>query len=154
MILVDTSVWIDHLHKVEPRLVEQLERDEVACHPLVIEELALGSLADRAAILRLLGDLAAMPMVSHVEVRTLVESHELWGRGLSAVDAHLLRPSGSCRVPSSGRGTSVSRPLRIHIGVRTPRSYHAEVASVIAPHDGRLGRAALPTYWARSRRAR
>jgi predicted nucleic acid-binding protein len=90
MILVDTSVWIDHLHKAEPRLVEQLERDEVACHPLVIEELALGSLADRAAILSLLGDLAAMPMVSHVEVRTLVESHDLWGRGLSAVDAHLL----------------------------------------------------------------
>ena len=90
MILVDTSVWIDHLHKKEPRLVEQLERDEVVCHPLVIEELGLGSIADRVAVLSLLGDLGALPVASHAEARSLVESHRLWGRGLSAVDAHIL----------------------------------------------------------------
>jgi predicted nucleic acid-binding protein len=90
VILVDSSVWIDHLHKAEPRLVEQLERDEVACHPLVIEELGLGSIVVRSTVLGFLEDLAAMPVASHDEVRTLVESHRLWGRGLSAVDAHIL----------------------------------------------------------------
>ncbi len=90
MILVDASVWIDHLHRTEPRLVEHLERDEVACHPLVIEELGLGSLADRPAVLGLLADLASLPVASHVEVRTLVESNRLWGRGLGAIDVHLL----------------------------------------------------------------
>ena len=41
MILVDTSVWIDHLHDSEPTLNDVLARDEVVCHPLVIQELAL-----------------------------------------------------------------------------------------------------------------
>ncbi len=45
MILVDTSVWIDHLHSADPHLVELPNRDEVGCHPLVIEEIALGSIA-------------------------------------------------------------------------------------------------------------
>ncbi|MBX3029967.1 MAG: type II toxin-antitoxin system VapC family toxin [Chloroflexi bacterium] len=90
MILVDTSVWIDHLHRADPRLVGHLERDEIASHPLVIEELGLGSIADRATVLGLLGDLALLPVASHVEVRALVEAHRLWGRGLGAVDVHLL----------------------------------------------------------------
>ena len=45
MILVDTSVWIDHLHRSEPRLVELTEREEIACHPMVAGELGLA--ADR-----------------------------------------------------------------------------------------------------------
>lgn len=90
MILVDTSVWIDHLHRAEPRLAERLERDEVACHPLVIEELGLGSIVGRETMLGLLEALASMPVASHEEVRHLVDSHHLWGRGLGAIDAHLL----------------------------------------------------------------
>lgn len=90
MILVDTSVWIDHLHQGVPRLAQQLERDEIASHPLVIEELGLGSISRREEVLALLGNLTQLPVVSHLEVRTLVESFRLWGRGLGAVDAHLL----------------------------------------------------------------
>lgn len=90
VILVDTSIWIDHLHATEPRLVTMLERDGVGCHPLVIEELALGSLARRDTVLRLLENLWRFPVVSHDEVMTLVSAHQLWGRGISAVDAHLL----------------------------------------------------------------
>lgn len=90
MILVDTSVWIDHLHATEPHLVQQLETDAVGCHPAVIEELALGSVAQREDVLRLLGSLRLFPVLRHEEVLALVESRRLWGRGLSAVDAHLL----------------------------------------------------------------
>lgn len=55
MILVDTSVWIDHLRATESTLVAALARDDVACHPLVIQELALGSMHKRDAVLELLG---------------------------------------------------------------------------------------------------
>jgi predicted nucleic acid-binding protein len=90
VILVDTSVWIDHLHRAQPTLVELLLRDEVACHPLVIEELMLGSIASLDAVLASLTLLQRTAVATHAEVRALVETHQLWGRGLSAVDAHLL----------------------------------------------------------------
>ncbi|GAB3016974.1 type II toxin-antitoxin system VapC family toxin [Mycobacterium bourgelatii] len=90
MILVDTSVWIDHLHTVERRLVERLELDAVGCHPLVIEELALGSIAGRDIVLDLLGNLTQFPTAQHAEIRHFVERRQLWGRGLSAVDVHLM----------------------------------------------------------------
>lgn len=90
MILVDTSVWIDHLHATESTLVDALARDDVACHPLVIQELALGSIRKRDAVLELLGRLTQSPYLSHVELLTLVSVRALWGKGLSPVDAHLL----------------------------------------------------------------
>lgn len=90
MILVDTSVWIDHLHATEPALVELLGNDDVGCHPLVIEELALGSIAQRAAMLELMASLRPFPVLNHDELLALVEGRRLWGRGLSATDAHLL----------------------------------------------------------------
>ncbi len=90
MILVDTSVWIDHLHATEPHLVDALSRDDVACHPLVIQELALGSIKNRNAVLESLGRLTQSPALHHDELLTLVSAHALWGKGLSPVDAHLL----------------------------------------------------------------
>lgn len=90
MILVDSSVWIDHLHSSEPSLVTLLENDQVGCHPAVIEELALGSIRQRDRILGLLENLQGFPVLTHAEVMTLVDGRQLWGRGLSAVDAHLL----------------------------------------------------------------
>ena len=90
MILVDTSVWIDHLHDSEPTLSDVLARDEVACHPLVIQELALASLKDRDAVLASLGRLTRNPSLSHNELLLLAGTHALWGRGLSPVDAQLL----------------------------------------------------------------
>jgi predicted nucleic acid-binding protein len=90
MILVDTSVWIDHLHSSEVLLVELLQRDEVGCHALVIEELALGSIKRRADVLGLLGQLRPFPQLSHDEVLSLIDGRRLWARGLSTVDVHLL----------------------------------------------------------------
>jgi predicted nucleic acid-binding protein len=90
MILVDTSIWIDHLHRTEPDLVALLEEAEVCLHPMIIGELALGSLQHRSAILSMLADLPAVPVATHAEVLQLVESNALYGIGLSLVDAHLL----------------------------------------------------------------
>ncbi len=90
MILVDTSIWIDHLHGTESRLVALLEDAEVCVHPMIIGELALGSLRDRSVVLALLGDLPGISVAAHAEVLQLIESHALYGTGLSLVDAHLL----------------------------------------------------------------
>lgn len=90
MILVDTSIWIDHLHAPDPRLAALLSNDDVGCHPYVIEELGLGPIKQRDVVLNLLENLRQFPMLDHTEVMTLVNGRRLWGRGLSAVDAHLL----------------------------------------------------------------
>ncbi len=90
MILVDTSIWIDHLHTAEPRLISLLIDDEIGCHHLVIEELALGSIEQRDVVLALLSDLHQFPAVTHLEILHLVERRRLWGRGLSAIDVNLL----------------------------------------------------------------
>ncbi|EAQ00079.1 hypothetical protein JNB_07909 [Janibacter sp. HTCC2649] len=100
MILVDTSVWIDHLHATEPRLVALLESDEVGCHPLVIQELALGSIRRRDHVLGLLANLRPFPTLGHDEVLAFVEGRRLWGRGLSAADAHLV---GAVTLVSGGQ---------------------------------------------------
>ena len=90
MILVDTAVWIDHLHASDDTLVSLLDQDRAGTHPMVIEELALGSMKNRARVLRLLGNLWKFPVLSHVELLALVDHHRLAGRGVSATDAHLL----------------------------------------------------------------
>jgi predicted nucleic acid-binding protein len=90
MILVDTSVWIDHLHEAEPELVALLSRSAVARHPMVVGELALGNLKNRSAVLAALAGLPALAVATHEEVLRLIEQRELFGTGLSLVDAHLL----------------------------------------------------------------
>lgn len=89
MILIDTSIWIDHLHACEPGVVALLGDDQVGCHPAVIEELALGSIKRRDVVLALLESLHEFPVLTHEELMALVAGRRLWGRGLSAVDAHL-----------------------------------------------------------------
>lgn len=90
MILVDTSVWIDHLHRADATLVELLLSDRVVTHPLVVEELALGSLARRDEVLRLMSGLGRASVLDHVALLALVDQQGLWGRGLSSADVHLL----------------------------------------------------------------
>jgi predicted nucleic acid-binding protein len=90
VILVDTSVWIDHLHRASKDLVEVLERGEVLTHPMVIGELALGSIRDRDTVLSLLARLRSTVVAGHDEVLAMVTARRLHGRGLSLVDAHLL----------------------------------------------------------------
>jgi predicted nucleic acid-binding protein len=90
MILVDTSVWVDHLRGTEKGLVQLLVDGEVLTHPLVIEELACGSLARRDEFLELLDALPLAPVASHHEVLDLIANEQLFSTGLGAVDAHLI----------------------------------------------------------------
>ena len=90
MILVDTSVWINHFHKSNPALVEALDRGEVLIHPFVIGELACGQLAKRREVLDLLSMLPASAMATDEETLHFIERHKLMGKGLGYIDIHLL----------------------------------------------------------------
>ena len=88
--LVDTSVWVDHLRRSDPKLSVLLSRGEVECHQFVIGELALGTLRRRSEILTLLLRLPQLRLVGHTEVLTFVDTHRLMGSGIGWIDAHLL----------------------------------------------------------------
>lgn len=90
MVLVDSSVWVDHFHRPEPRLVALLEAGEVLTHSLVIGELACGNLAQRRTTLGLLHALPTANEASAEEVLHLIERGRLYAAGLGVVDAHLL----------------------------------------------------------------
>lgn len=90
MILVDTSVWVDHLRRGNARLEELLNHEQVTCHPFVIGELACGHLRQREEILGLLGTLPSARVATHAEVMLMLESRRLMGCGLGYVDLHLL----------------------------------------------------------------
>ena len=90
MVLVDTSVWIDHFRNADERLAALLTRNEVLAHPFVIGELALGSIAKRAEVLRYLGNLPAALVATHDEVMIYIARHKLEAAGLGYVDAALL----------------------------------------------------------------
>jgi predicted nucleic acid-binding protein len=90
VIVVDTSVWIDHLRSGNATLAQLLEGGRVLGHPWVIGELALGRLSQRREILGLLNSLPQAVVATTDEVLTLVERHELYGLGIGYVDAQLL----------------------------------------------------------------
>lgn len=90
MILVDTSVWIDHLRKPEVRLQELLEIDEVVTHPFVRLELALGSIANREKFLSDLALLPQVPVAEADELFSLLELRKLYRRGIGVTDLHLV----------------------------------------------------------------
>ena len=90
VVLVDTSIWVDHFHKGEPLLEDLLSSGQVATHPFILGELACGSLTNRAEILELLSELPSTTIASNEEVMHLIEKHKLSGRGLGWIDAHLL----------------------------------------------------------------
>lgn len=90
MILVDTSVWIDHFRAAEPQLGNLLANNQVLAHPYVIGEIALGSVAKRADVLRHLTNLPAATTASHPEVMTFIDRHRLANTGVGYVDACVL----------------------------------------------------------------
>ena len=90
MILVDTSVWVEHLHTGDEELAELLSRGEVLAHPFVIGELALGNLQPRDPFLSDLRDLPQAVVAEDEEVLRLIDRQALFGRGIGYVDAHLL----------------------------------------------------------------
>lgn len=90
MILVDTTIWIDHFRGGDPQLVALLQNGHVLAHPCVIGELALGHLSQRGEILGLLQNLPRANAATDLEVLSLVENQQLFGLGIGYVEAHLL----------------------------------------------------------------
>jgi predicted nucleic acid-binding protein len=90
MILVDTSVWIDHFRHTEEHLVALLESEEVLVHPFVSGEIACGNLRNRKLILDYLEALPQATLVTEEEARALIENRSRSGRGIGYLDVHLL----------------------------------------------------------------
>jgi hypothetical protein len=90
VILVDSSVWIDHLRRADAILTDLLDRQQVLIHPFVIGELALGHLQPRDMILEVLMHLDRVIVAHDDEVMRLIEQERLFGLGLGYVDVHLL----------------------------------------------------------------
>ncbi|EPG64523.1 type II toxin-antitoxin system VapC family toxin [Leptospira wolffii] len=89
-VLVDTSVWINHLRKSDPKLVELLGSGLVRRHPMVEGELSLGNFKNKTSFLVEYVQLKEVPSATHQEVRTFTERNALSGAGIGWIDAHLL----------------------------------------------------------------
>ncbi len=89
-ILVDTSVWIDHLRDKDEQLIGLLKQNQVLMHPMVRGELACGYLHNWVQVLDLLNNLPKIPEASHDEAIYCLEMHELMGKGIGFIDLHLL----------------------------------------------------------------
>ena len=120
MILVDTSVWIDHLRAGDDALAELLDQGKVLAHPFVIGELALGKLTKRNIILGTLRDLPQAAVATDDEVLQFIERHELFGHGIGYVDAHLL-----AALRLTGGASLWTRDKRL-----CSAAHHAQIATV------------------------
>ena len=90
MVLVDTSVWINHLRNKDQHLEELLLEGEVVCHPHIIGELACGNIKNRHEIISLLQALPQTPLVDFQEFFYFIDQNQLHGNGIGFVDIHLL----------------------------------------------------------------
>lgn len=90
MILIDTSVWIDHLRSGDEAVATLLNSSQAMMHPFVLGELACGNLQQRAELLALFRALPQVTIAHDDEVLFFIERHELMGRGIGYLDAHLL----------------------------------------------------------------
>ena len=99
MLLVDTSVWIEHLKSGTVGLDTPLNEGQVVCHPFIIGELACGNLVNRPHILSLLDTLPSAQLADHDEVIRFIETHRLMGKGLGYVDIHLLASAVLTSIP-------------------------------------------------------
>lgn len=90
MILADTSVWIDHLRTGDLRMQELLDGEQIIMHPMIVAELGLGQLRQRARTLAELDGLLEVKAAQLSEVRRMIEVRRLHGKGICLIDAHLV----------------------------------------------------------------
>jgi len=90
LVLADTSIWVDHLRKGNTLFAEMLAESAILMHPCVIGELAMGTLKNRAEILRFLQAMPEAEAATDDEVLHVIGSKQLWGLGIGWIDAHML----------------------------------------------------------------
>ncbi len=93
MILADTSIWIHHFRESNPELQIHLRNGQVAMHPFILGELSCGNLPQREHTLHDFDNLPKATSCLDKEVRQLIESRQLMGKGIGYIDAHLLASS-------------------------------------------------------------
>jgi predicted nucleic acid-binding protein len=126
VILVDTSVWVDHLRSHNQELADLLDAEEVLVHPFVIGELACGNIKNRREVLALLHALPTAPKVDDDEILFFIERHSLMGRGLGLVDMHLLASTmiAPCLIWTRDKPLkTVAKEMAIDGSQRTPGPY-------------------------------
>jgi predicted nucleic acid-binding protein len=119
MILADSSVWIDYLGSSDPRLAAELGKGNIAMHPYVAGEIALGSFHERKRVLAELDKLRIVRLARTEDVRQLIESHALYSRGIGYVDTHLIASTlltPSCQLwTRDKRLRIVAESMKIHV---------------------------------------
>jgi predicted nucleic acid-binding protein len=100
MVLVDTSVWIDHFHKPVSKLLDLLESRQVLIHPFILGELVAGQIPKRTQTISDLKLISQAQQVPNEWVYHFIEQHKLHGGGLSFTDLHILASvfSDSCEL--------------------------------------------------------
>ena len=81
MILVDTSVWIDHLRSGDATLTRLLDTSAVLAHPWVVGELVLGNLSRRDEVIGLIRGLPQATLATDNEILGLIEQKRCMARG-------------------------------------------------------------------------
>ncbi|MET3854057.1 PIN domain-containing protein [Rhizobium sp. OAE497] len=124
MILIDSSIWIDHFRAADDYLDALLRSENVIIHPFVIGELSLGHISRYDAIMTMLADLPVISVAEDAEVRHMIRSNKLFGTGIGYIDAHLLASA-----LLSQRHTLWTRDKRLHriasaLGVAMPFHLH------------------------------
>lgn len=112
MILVDTSIWIDHGRRRHDLLVAWLTEGLVLGHPFVQGELACGQMPRRAEVLALFEQLPPAAVVPHPEMLQFVDHHRLMGQGLGWIDLHLLASALVSRATFATRDGRLARAAR------------------------------------------
>ena len=121
MVIVDTSIWINHLRKGDKHLEKLLLDADVICHEFVIGELACGNLKNRKEIISLLQSLPHSPTVDHQELLYFIDKHQLMGRGVGFVDVHLLASAQLSKLPiwtADNKLRAASRELELKYSKR------------------------------------
>jgi predicted nucleic acid-binding protein len=90
VILADTSIWVDYLRSGDREMENFLSRGQIAMHPFIIAEIALGSLHNRRARLDEMEALLEVRVAQLGEVRHMIEAHALYSKGIGLIDAHLI----------------------------------------------------------------
>ncbi|MGA3263856.1 MAG: type II toxin-antitoxin system VapC family toxin [Terracidiphilus sp.] len=128
MILADTSVWVDHFRSGNDELRRHLASRNIAMHPFIVAELALGSLRDRARTLAFLDFLPRVRVARLSEVRQMIEARSLYSRGIGLIDAHLIASifinPGTLLWTKDNRLRNIAEALGIHANL--PREGRAE----------------------------
>lgn len=90
MILVDTSVWVNHFRTADARLTDLLVDGQVLCHPFVVRDAGMRQPRQQGEVLDLLRALPRLPALTSEEALEFIDAHRLMGKGLGWVDVHLL----------------------------------------------------------------